>query len=204
MINKIDFKFHVGLLLIFLLCSNIFADDIGYTTTGSSSNTIGNEGATNVYGSKYRSINGGTLTSAYINGHDNWNGTDTVVILIYDDTGGYPYSLIGESDEIVINVSAFQWYSGSISGTILPSTDYWVFVRNKTIASATVAVHYDANTINGFRTSDPSPTNDPFANGATLNNNSEYSIYISYTTVGGGSGTSPNRRRKISSIRREK
>ena len=194
-------KFIVLYLCIILICCinlTVFADDIGYTTVGSSSNTIGNESATNVYGSKYTSTTGGTLTTAYINGHTNWNGTDTVVILVYDDTGGYPYSLIAESAEIEINSSSYQWWSGSISGTIAPSTDYWIFVRNKTVGSATVRIHNDANTITGYRTADVSPTNNPFANGATVNNNSQYSIYLSYTTGGSGEPTvKSNRRRKI-------
>ncbi len=197
------YKSYFALLLILLICSNSYADNIGYAVVGSTSNTIGNNTGTNVYGSKYNSTNGGSLVSAFINGHDNWNGTDTVVVLIYDDTGGYPHSLIGESNEIIINSSSYQWWSAPISGTIAASTDYWLFVRNKTITSSTVRIHNDANIILGYRTSDPTPTNDPFANGATINNNSEYSIYISYTASGGSSSANPNRRRKICNIRRE-
>ncbi len=198
--NKIILQLFLISLLMLCLNSSLFADDIGYTTAGITSNTIGNEGVTNLYGSKYTSVNGGTLTSAYINGHNNWNGTDTVVILIYDDTGGYPHTLIAESAEIVIDASSYQWWSASISGTIASATDYWLFVRNKTVASATVRVHYDANTITGYRATDGSPTDDPFANGATVNNNNEYSIYIFYTTGGGGASPIFKRRRKLQNI----
>ena len=185
-------------LLVLLFCvSKVLADDIGYTTAGSTSNTIGNESATNVYGSRYTSTTGGSLTTAYVNGHTNWNGTDTVVILVYDDTGGYPYNLIAESADIEINSSSYQWWSASISGTITPSTNYWIFVRNKTVGSATVRIHNDANTISGYRTADPSPTNNPFANGATVNNNSEYSVYISYTAGGGGTPQPTSFRRRM-------
>jgi len=189
--------FILSLCLLFIF-SSVLADDIGYTTVGSTSNTISNDSGTNLYGSKYTSSSGGTLTNAYINGHDNWNGTDTIVVLIYDDTGGYPHVLIGESNEILISSSSYQWWSASISGTISASTDYWVFLRNKTIGASSVRIHNDANTISGYRTADPSPTNDPFVDGATVNNNSEYSIYITYTASGGGGSMISNRRRIVS------
>lgn len=198
--NKDYFNLLLNLLFILITYSTVIADDIGYSTVGSTSNTIGNNTSTNIYGSKYTSINGGTLLTAYINGHDNWNGTDTVVVLLYDDTSGYPHALIAESNEIIINSSSSQWWSASISGTIEAAAAYWLFVRNKTITSATVRIHIDANTISGYRTSDPSPTNDPFANGATINNNSEYSIYITYTASG---GSLISHRRRIVSIERK-
>ncbi len=194
--------FNCFILSLMLICSSIYADNIGYTTAGTSSNTIGNNNGTNLYGSKYRSVNGGTLVTAFINGHNNWNGTDTVVILIYDDTGGYPYSLIAESAEIEINTSTYTWWSASITGTISAATDYWIFVRNKTIDASSVRIHNDGNIITGYRTSDPTPSNNLFADGATSNNNSEYSMYISYTAGGGGGGGIQIRRRVISNIRR--
>ncbi len=196
--NKYILSICLTLFILLCLSTTVLADNIGYATVGTTSNTIGNNLGTNVYGSKYTPSSGGILTTAYINGHNNWNGTDTIVVLIYDDTGGYPHALISESSEIVISSSSYQWWSATISGTIVASSDYWLFVRNKTVGSSSVRIHNDANTISGYRASDASPTDDPFASGATVNNNSEYSIYITYTASGGGGSMVANRRRNLS------
>ena len=154
-------------------------DTLGYSTIASAHTlTIGGTTGSNKYGNMYTTSFGGSLDSAYFYGANNYNGEDTISILIYEDSSGTPTDLVAESSDIFVTSGSNAWYQIAISGTLSASTDYWVLIYNKTITSATVKSLYDNNAMTGVVQADPPPVNDPFGSIKAPSNSTEFSVWV--------------------------
>jgi hypothetical protein len=146
----------------------------------------------------------GTLTDIqmYLRGA---SGANTVQrLVLYNDNAGSPGTNFAVSAEFTVTQSsAAAWYSESVSGSLVNGATYWagIWVGNGNALSNSANFAYSAasptskyyNTPGGNFYSSTGAAPDLTGIGASGTASEDLSVYIDYSTGGGGGGASPYR-----------